>query len=211
MPPLAELRPAASELIELEGIAEQTSNAVNVGTRQRTMGRPWRHLSPAIERAHASRERPGVVVQSQPPQKGDRSPAPAPRYIDVNPPFAPTEITDYDSLHALLRARADQLRVSRETIDAVTGLPEGYCGKALGRRQVKRLGHISLGLMLDVLCVRLIAVPDDEAFARNRLRLVQRDDKNSRSASAGHKAKSKFRMSGTITAQLLDCWPAAAD
>jgi len=166
-------------------------------------------LNPVFERARAARERPGLVVRSE---AGPRSPQPVPepRHIDVNPPFAPTEITDYDSLHALLRDRADQLRVSRETIDALTGLPSGYCGKALGKRQVKRLGHISLGLMLDVLCVRLIAVPDDEAFARNKSRLVQRDNMHFRNASTGRRAKTKFKMSGTITAQLLGCWPTAA-
>lgn len=52
---------------------------------------------------------------------------------------------DYDSLHAALRARTDELNVSRHTIDEISGLPHGYTGKLLGGRQVKHFGAKSLG------------------------------------------------------------------
>lgn len=142
--------------------------------------------------------------------------------LQSNPPCPRIEITDYDSLVLLLRGRADQMEISRSTIDYVSGLPDGFSAKILTltrprppgadrtrdrRGAVRRIGLQSLGPLLDALCLKLIAVPDDEAFARNRSRLIKRDSPHFRSATARHKRKSVFEMSGTISARMFG-WPA---
>ena len=76
------------------------------------------------------------------------------------------EITDYNSLLAALRARADQLECSRETIDYIAGLPANYAAKVLSLSHVRRIGMSSLGLFLDALGMKLVAVPDDAAVVR---------------------------------------------
>lgn len=94
------------------------------------------------------------------------------------------EITDYNSLLAALRARADELQISRETIDAVAGLPERYSNKLLSLSMIKRIGMTSLGPLLGALSLKLIAVSDDEAFERNRPRYEPRDKAHTTSAKA---------------------------
>lgn len=84
------------------------------------------------------------------------------------------EIHDYDALHGALRARADELQVSRLTIDNVAGLASGYCGKLLGAAMVKKIGPVSLGPILRVLGVKLVMVEDQEAIAALSRRLVRK-------------------------------------
>jgi len=47
-----------------------------------------------------------------------------------------------------MRARADELGVSRELISELAGLPSGYAGKVIGPGQVKRVGMTSLGALV---------------------------------------------------------------
>jgi hypothetical protein len=145
---------------------------------------------------------PGLADPPPPRRRHDRQRPPL-ELVTCNPPAPPIEITDYNSLHAMLRARAEALNISRETIDHITGLQPGMSSKLLSLNQIRRLGLMSLGPMLNALCVKLIAVPDDEAFARNKSRYVKRDDAHYRSARQGHdgKAARKFKkISGTVTA-----------
>jgi hypothetical protein len=60
-------------------------------------------------------------------------------------------VRSYDDLHQALRDRADEIDVSRNNLDEVTGLPNGYVGKLLGGKQVKNIGAMSLGLLLSAL------------------------------------------------------------
>jgi hypothetical protein len=94
------------------------------------------------------------------------------------------EVRDYDSLLQVMRTRADQLNVSRETLDYVSGLPSGYTAKVLSPDGPKRIGMVSLGALLGALAMKLVAVPDDEVFARNRLRYEPRDSGALQSAQA---------------------------
>lgn len=83
-------------------------------------------------------------------------------------------VRDYDDLHAVLRARADELNVSRLTIDHVAGLQDGYTAKLLAPVPLKRVGAISMGPLLAALGLALVVVEDPEALERVSSRLVPR-------------------------------------
>jgi hypothetical protein len=50
------------------------------------------------------------------------------------------EIVDYNGLIEAIRARADELNLSRETIDDIAGLAPRYANKLLSRNGPKRIG-----------------------------------------------------------------------
>jgi hypothetical protein len=83
-------------------------------------------------------------------------------------------VVDYDGLIAAFRLRAEELNVSRETIDAVTGLQAGYCAKLLAPVPIKKLGLVSLGPMLQALGLALCVVVDDESAARFSAKMTER-------------------------------------
>jgi hypothetical protein len=66
---------------------------------------------------------------------------------------------DTDLIEAI-RARRDELGITHETIDAIAGLPSGYCSKLLAPEPMKRLGKISIPAMLGALGVALVLVED---------------------------------------------------
>jgi hypothetical protein len=74
--------------------------------------------------------------------------------------------TSYDELHAILRRRADELEVSRLTLDFAGGLTSAHSSKLLSNPPLRRLGPTSLALMLGALGVALVVVEDKEALAR---------------------------------------------
>jgi hypothetical protein len=82
---------------------------------------------------------------------------------------------DYEDVHAAFRARAEELNISRETLDAVSGLQPGYSGKMLAPTPMKRAGPITLPLLLVGLGLALAVVEDTEAFERVESRLIQRN------------------------------------
>jgi hypothetical protein len=81
-------------------------------------------------------------------------------------------IREYGQLVQALRERAEELNVSRETLDAVSGLQSGYSAKLLC--QIKGVGRTSLGPLLGAMGVALVLVEDPEALAKVRPRLTQR-------------------------------------
>jgi len=85
-------------------------------------------------------------------------------------------VTDYAGMLAALRDRADELRLSREAIDQVAGLPSGYSGKILGIGQVRRLNLISLGPVLGALGVKLVMVVDGAALKQFGSRSAKRHE-----------------------------------
>ena len=91
------------------------------------------------------------------------------------------DIQDYGTLHTALRARADELDISRLTVDEVAGLPVGYTGKLLGPKMVKKFGPISLGPVLRVLGVKLVMVEDAEAITALSGRLPKKERRARRS------------------------------
>jgi hypothetical protein len=83
-------------------------------------------------------------------------------------------VRNYDDLKAILRARAEALDVSRETIDELAGFSPGYAGRLLGPGADRRLGPATLAAMLGALGIKLIAVEDPEALAKYTARAKRR-------------------------------------
>jgi hypothetical protein len=82
---------------------------------------------------------------------------------------------DYVGLHLILRARADELNVSRTTLDEVAGLTPGHASKLLAPRPLKKLGNLTLGLLLQTMGLKLVVVEDPEALERIRAKLIPRE------------------------------------
>jgi hypothetical protein len=80
----------------------------------------------------------------------------------------------YDELIKALRKRADELKITRETIDAVSGIQAGYAGKLLAPVPIRMLGRVSLGPVLQCLGLTLIVAEDTTALDRIRTRLTKR-------------------------------------
>jgi hypothetical protein len=51
-------------------------------------------------------------------------------------------VRTYDELLAALRARTDELQITRDTIDAVGGLPDRYAVKLLCPHPIKIMGRV---------------------------------------------------------------------
>jgi hypothetical protein len=81
---------------------------------------------------------------------------------------------DYQGIHAACRTRADELEITRETLDATSGMQGGYSGKLLAPKPVKRAGPITLPLLLGGLGLALAVVEDPDALDRVKSRLVKR-------------------------------------
>jgi hypothetical protein len=80
--------------------------------------------------------------------------------------------------------RTDELQISRETIDHVAGVLAGFSAKVLSLKKIRRIGMETLGPFLDVLGLKLVAIPNGAALERNKSRLVKRCDAHARSAKA---------------------------
>src|SRR5687767_6117858 len=83
-------------------------------------------------------------------------------------------------LHRAMRARAEQLNISRETIDHVSGLPSGYSAKLLAPKPLKCVGLKSMMPLLGTLALKLHVVHDEEAFQRIKRRLEPADSDRQR-------------------------------
>jgi hypothetical protein len=76
------------------------------------------------------------------------------------------EIADYDDLWRGIRGRVDAMGITREELDHLSGLQEGYSGKTLGPKQRKKFGNISLGSTLGAIGCKLLLVEDPVQTAR---------------------------------------------
>lgn len=107
------------------------------------------------------------------------------------------EIRSYGELLSALRARADELQVTREGLDAITGLQSGYAGKLLAPVPIKSLGKFSMGPMLTAMGCMLILVEDADTLARITSRVPKRVNPNQAGdAGDGMQAKRKRRRKG---------------
>jgi hypothetical protein len=75
-------------------------------------------------------------------------------------------VNDYQGLMEIFRQRAEELEISRSSIDELSGLANGFAGKALGNQQRKKMGPVSLGPMLQVLGLKMLIIEDEAATAR---------------------------------------------
>jgi hypothetical protein len=84
-----------------------------------------------------------------------------------------------------IRARRDELNISHETIDQISGMPTGYTSKLLadgdrsktagkGRSQLRGFGYTSLGAVLGALGIGLAVVDDPAARAQVESRWQKR-------------------------------------
>jgi hypothetical protein len=111
------------------------------------------------------------------------------------------EFANYDEMIAALRARAAELNLSGETIDAVSGLASRYAQKLLGPHQVRRLGATSLGPFFGALAVRGVLVEDKAAVAKLRSRTTSRNGSYVRDAPSIILTVRFFQKIGRLGAQ----------
>lgn len=132
-------------------------------------------VSPQFERAKAARETL-IEAASEPSPAAASAPeaAPAP---SGEPPVLPRVISTGDELVDLIRRRRDELGITHETIDHLTGWASGYASKLLSPEPMKGLGKQSLSLVLDALALgiaRIEFVEDPTVAARMRPRWLRR-------------------------------------
>jgi hypothetical protein len=84
------------------------------------------------------------------------------------------EFDSLESLQKLLRLRIEQTQITRLDLDQLSGLPNGYCSKLFSEVPIKKLGRLSLPLVLGALNVKLIAVVDESAAAQQRITVTPR-------------------------------------
>jgi hypothetical protein len=84
-------------------------------------------------------------------------------------------VDSYESLVLTLRQRADEVNVSRLAIDDLSGMAAGYAGKILSLTGAKKIGPMSLFLVLPALGLRLAVVEDEDALAQIRRKTSPRD------------------------------------
>jgi hypothetical protein len=168
-----------SDIDELEQIASQAGIAGNTrsnrggsGSRGGRFG--W-SASPNIERASAAREKKKAPKKKKPSKKK------APMPVTVKSPASPgrpaavgQSFTHYSTLIETCRSRCDELALSRAELDRLSGLPEGYSAKLLGRdgcgQRQKRAWPISLEALLGALGLKVILIIDEQATARTLAR-----------------------------------------
>jgi hypothetical protein len=75
-------------------------------------------------------------------------------------------IRSYADLMRELRARVENLNISRVEVDRLSGMCGGYSSKVLAPRPLKNLGMTTLPLMLGALGVALRLEVDPEAMER---------------------------------------------
>ena len=83
-------------------------------------------------------------------------------------------VIDYDSMIAAIRARMREINITNATLEAITGLPDGYLAKVLGGGRIKNLGPMSFGLIVQGLALKLAVFEDHAATEKMRPRWAQR-------------------------------------
>jgi len=158
----------------LENVAEQVSARAD----ERAIGPTRRGIfgfsvSPSLARASVEREQKKTPKPPKKRSKAKKAPKPV---AARSPPSAarPAAVaqvfTSYSTLIETCRVRCDQLELSRAELDRLSGLPDGYSSKLLGRdgcgpRQ-KRAWPVSLDVMLRALGLAVILIEDEAATAR---------------------------------------------
>ena len=103
------------------------------------------------------------------------------------PPLA--IVSSYADLIVALRARCDQLQISREALDHVSGLQTGYSAEVLAmpgpQQNFRTIGRVSFDLLLPALALKLQLLEDETLMPRLRKRLGDpRDEAQVRSKTA---------------------------
>lgn len=80
------------------------------------------------------------------------------------------EVRGRDDLHHALRARAEEVDISRPMIDHIAGLSSAYASKVLAADPLKGLTIDIAGLIAGALGCRILLVEDPDATARMQRR-----------------------------------------
>ncbi len=80
----------------------------------------------------------------------------------------------YEDLHQLMRARADELEITRDALDKLARLPERFSAKLLAPKPMRKLSDETLGFVMPALGMKLIAIEDLEAIEMMRARSERR-------------------------------------
>src|SRR5262245_40784535 len=100
----------------------------------------------------------------------------------IEPPRILAEVVSYADLHHAMRARAEELEVSRQTIDDLAGLQDGYASKLLCDPPVKRLSWDFAAIILPALGLKLALLEDQDALAKLQHRMTRRRGRSVRVA-----------------------------
>jgi hypothetical protein len=92
---------------------------------------------------------------------------------DDERPRVIAEFTDYSGMLDAIRARVNELRVHRESLDQHCGLAIGYTSKLVSIRPVRRLGMVSWGPLINGLGLKCQFIEDPKATALVRSRVKQ--------------------------------------
>jgi len=135
--------------------------------------RPRRYHRPgfgvAINFTHAK-----VAREKKPSTESKPAPVAAPAIVPPTRSSVGRLISSYAEVIDAFRARADELEISRLEIDHLSGLASGHSSHLLAKKYTKRLGPVSLLLMLDTLGLRLLVVEDPYLTARTIKRRTPR-------------------------------------
>ena len=77
-----------------------------------------------------------------------------------------------NTTEAGLRQRSDDLKISRLTIDEISGLQCGYSAKLLCSQPVRGLGKTSLGPILGAMGLALVVIEDTQQLEKIRTEVV---------------------------------------
>jgi hypothetical protein len=92
----------------------------------------------------------------------------------ADPPRVIAAVADYSSFLRAIRARVDELGITHETVDAVSGLQSGYTSKLLCDPPIRRAGPMVLFVLIQALGMQLILAEDLVGMASLRHRLTPR-------------------------------------
>jgi hypothetical protein len=105
-------------------------------------------------------------------------------------------VSSYLGLIEALRRRCDQLQISREQLNHLSGLQDGYAQKLLAiphpQMTMRTLGHLSFDLVIPALGLKLAVLEDETLMPRLHKRLGDpRDEAQVRTKPARTTARTK--------------------
>jgi hypothetical protein len=91
-----------------------------------------------------------------------------------------TVVTDYPGFQRALRARAEELGISRARLNEIAGTSEGHAEKILSETPGKNLGITTFGDFVQALALELVVRESPEQFRKLSKRFVRRDERHVR-------------------------------
>jgi len=98
----------------------------------------------------------------------------APSPTDMRSDAAGTRVAHYAQLLDAIRLRVAELGISYDLIDEFAGLADGYFSKLMCDPPIKRMGSMTLFLVLQTLGLQVVLANDVKALARTQKRFKKR-------------------------------------